>query len=567
MLIPVILQVSNEKESMSNRSFRMLEGFPIIEYLIRRLQKREGLQVIISTSDLKKDDIFETIAEKYGVPVIRAEYTDVLHRMQKACQFFESNDFIRVFANNPLLDIEEMVKLYQRHVEGTYDYSYNEHQQGVLWGTGCEVFSKRLLEHLLAKNLRTSQLETLSFYIRQNITDIKILKYIQCEKRRGYKLNLESEKDYEIITEIVTNNQEISNDSIGRYLDQHKVLARYNLEEPSKEVGLEKLYIHTDKISSILNHTFDFVYPVSVELTLTNICNLDCVYCSDRELRSRQGHDKSFSLETLKKLFVDLARGGTRGVTFEGGGEPTLYPHFEEAVNYARQQGLAVGLITNGTVKLSQEVLRQFEWIRVSLDASTAREYAELKGVDCFERVISNIGYYAEHCDTVGVGYVVTKNNLSQIEALVMRLRELRAAYIQMRPVVDCEELYPYGTDLSYLKFYQMSGFGVIIDGMTENAESGNHDLPCVANGITSVISGDGSVYICGRLNIYDWLEPIGNIVETPFHEIWNGSKRRQQWEMVHDGEFCSRNCPQCRVSKFNQLFERLENIKSKSFI
>ena len=112
-----------------------------------------------------------------------------------------------------------------------------------------------------------------------------------------------------------------------------------------------------------------------------------------------------------------------------------------------------------------------------------------------------------------------------------------------------------------------MSGFGVIIDGMTENAESGNHDLPCVANGITSVISGDGSVYICGRLNIYDWLEPIGNIVETPFHEIWNGSKRRQQWEMVHDGEFCSRNCPQCRVSKFNQLFERLENIKSKSFI
>lgn len=226
-----------------------------------------------------------------------------------------------------------------------------------------------------------------------------------------------------------------------------------------------------------------------------------------------------------------------------------------------------MGLITNGTVTLDQELLKEFEWIRVSLDASTAEEYAELKGVDCFERVISNIAHYAKHCQTVGVGYVVTNKNISQIEPLVMRVRESGASYIQCRPVVDCEDLSVIDLDLSFLKFYQNSAFGVIIDGMKENADSGNSDLPCVTNSITSIISGDGSVYLCGRLNIYDWVKPIGNINDKNFREIWLGEERLRQMQTVRDAGFCSKYCPQCRVSKFNKLMERLEQIKSKDFI
>ena len=39
-------------------------------------------------------------------------------------------------------------------------------------------------------------------------------------------------------------------------------------------------------------------------------------------------------------------------------------------------------------------------------------------------------------------------------------------------------------------------------------------------------------MYLCGRLNIYDWLQPIGNIKNQTFHEIWNGSERKKQLEM-----------------------------------
>lgn len=564
----IILQVTNIGVSYQNRNFSQINGQPVVTYLIDRLKSGSECKIIITTSDQAEDNVFEQIAVKEQVEIFRGNYKNVLERICGAVQQDGCRDFVRIFANYPLVDLEQMRDLYQEHTNGGFDYSYNEHQQGVLWGTGCEVFSTDFIQRLNKEKLNLMQRETISFYVRQNAATFRVNKKCVCDKRPGYKLYLETEKDLEVIQELADNLREINDESISEYMAAHKVLSKYNLDAPAKEVGIEKLFLHPAKIQSLLKRqSYDMSYPISVEMTLTNACNLKCVYCSDNELRTRQGRTAELDLDVIKRLFDDLSANGTSGVVLEGGGEPSLYTKFGQVVSYAKEKGLALGLITNGTVRLQDELLKSFEWIRVSLDASTAEEYMELKGVDCFESVLSNIAHYAQYCQTVGIGYVVTNKNISQIESLVMRLREIGTAYVQLRPVVDSEELYPEGVDLSFLKFYQNSQFGVIVDGMKENAQPGNGGLSCVTNSITSIISGDGSVYLCGRLNIYDWLEPIGNINEQSFHDIWYGIERLKQLEMVHDGEFCRQNCPQCRVSKFNQLLERLENTKSKNFI
>jgi radical SAM protein with 4Fe4S-binding SPASM domain len=291
------------------------------------------------------------------------------------------------------------------------------------------------------------------------------------------------------------------------------------------------------------------------------------VYCSDRGLRDRQWVGATLSKERLYTLFKSLKDGGTRGITIEGGGEPTIHPDFDEIVEYARNLGLACGLITNGTRDIKPEVLHQFEWIRVSLDASTRDEFKKLKGRDCFEEVMSHILSYAKYCPTVGVGYVVTRENMGALESLVYRLREGGVSYIQMRPVVDSPELYPEDSDLSYLTYYQTAGFSVIVDGMVENSGKGNFELPCLCHSLTTVITGAGDVYLCGRLNIYEKFKPIGNILNNDFEEIWNGAERQRQSKLVQDSEFCKKYCPQCRVSKFNKKIYELRAIKSKDFI
>lgn len=569
-MIPIVILISNVNETIPNRSFREIKGIPAIDFLISRLKNAFDVPIVIATSENALDDVFE---KKYSdtscVSVYRGEYSDVLGRLLGAAKFVKASTFVKINGNSPLVDLKRMKSLVDLHLAGKYFYSYNEHSNGVIWGTGCEVYDTKGLEELSLSLENRYQSEMLSYFIRQNEKTYKVNRAIVRENRPSYKVNLETEKDLELINEIANNVANIDENLIKKYLDDHRILSRYNIESPAKEVGTEKLFFNTWKIQDILGNKgrFKHSYPISVELTLTNKCNLDCIYCSDRELRKRQGGGSSINLDTLKKLIDDLAAGGTRGITIEGGGEPTLYPYFSEIVDYIDSKGLGIGVITNGTVKLNKNVLRKLEWIRVSLDASNNEEYLRLKGIDCYERVLSNIAHYVKYCNTVGIGYVVTKNNISNIEALVMRLRSLGASYIQMRPVVDNTDLFPNNIDLTYLECYKSTKFNVIVDGMVENAETGNSELPCHADSITSIISGDGSVYICGRLNIYNWLKPIGNINESSFSEIWNGEERKRQEKMIQSPEFCSKYCPQCRVTKFNQLFERLYNTHSVDFI
>lgn len=567
-MIPVIIQISNINESLNHRNKQLINGEQQIVFLIKRLQKEFGENVIIATTNRPEDDDIEAIAKILHVKIYRGKFNDVLSRLFDAASFFDAENFIRVYGNYPLVDLEQAKELAREHIEGAYDYSYNEHQNGVLWGTGCDVFKTDTLEQLNKSLKDQYQREMVSFYLRQNKDRYSIYKKEVMKKRPGYKLSYETEKDLKVIHEIINNTKEITNREIITYLNTHEIISKYNVETPPKEVGIEKLFLHEKKVEDILqNGSNSMSYPISVELTLTNRCNLKCVYCSDLELRERQGNEAFLSYDILSRLFEDLSKGGTKGVVFEGGGEPTLHPDFSKLVQRAKENNLAVGLITNGTVRLDKSDLKELEWVRVSLDASNAEEYVNLKGVDCFERVLSNIAHYAQHCNTVGVGYVVTNNNLSNIETLILRLRELKVSYIQLRPVVDAPDLLPDEKDLRYLECYRSATFNVIVDGMKENMEGGNDRLPCVANSLTSVISGDGSVFLCGRLNIYDWFNPIGNIKTQSFSEIWHGEERKRQLHMVGDASFCSKNCPQCRISKFNTLFQRLSQTKSVHFI
>lgn len=567
--IPIIIQITDSNESINNRNFRIINGQTVFAFLLCRLKKRGYDNILISTTDNHVDDRIVEVGKTMGCKVYRGDFSDIPNRLLGASKLIDADNFIRIFGNYPLVDVDEMDRLYWMHVRGNYDYSFNENLKGVVRGTGCDVFRSAFLKQLSEENLTDGQKQTVGLYIRQRSRFYNIYEY-QCynDNRPNYKLSLESEKDYEVIKEVVANVNVLTSKEILHYLATHPILARYNLESRAKEVGIEKILLNLDKADNIINAKIpDLSYPVSVELTLTNACNLNCVYCSDAMLRKRQGIREQVALNDINRLFKDLAEGGTKGIVLEGGGEPTIYSRFIEVVDCAVSNGLAVGLITNGTKHLDGDILRKFEWIRVSLDASTAEEYKILKGVDCYEDVINNISNYVKYCPTVGVGYVVTSQNLSQIEALVLRLRELKVSYVQFRPVVDNDKLYPKNVDLSYLKFYASKDFGIQVEGMTENAESGNHGLPCHASSITSVISGDGSVYICGRLNVYEWIKPIGNIIHNTFHDIWNGEERKRQIEMINDADFCSKNCPQCRISKFNLLFHKIQSIKSVHFI
>jgi hypothetical protein len=135
-----------------------------------------------------------------------------------------------------------------------------------------------------------------------------------------------------------------------------------------------------------------------IRATLTNhqVCSSNCQFCSTI---SRNRKD-SVSLQEAKD-FVDqlyfgqaeynrrhfpsyndaykLATGSDirlRGLILSGGGQPNLWPHFAEFVEYLSKLDISLGLITNGfPQKVPEDIYRHFEWIRISITPESASPF------------------------------------------------------------------------------------------------------------------------------------------------------------------------------------------------
>lgn len=110
--------------------------------------------------------------------------------------------------------------------------------------------------------------------------------------------------------------------------------------------------------------------PSFYEIYLTNRCNLNCPWCCTKESRTKDPRDMRTK---LVYQIIDKAYRRNIGVSFTGGGEPTLHPNFKEIITYARKC-IGVGLVSNGTysdqIREYLEIMKGHNnyWVRLSLN-------------------------------------------------------------------------------------------------------------------------------------------------------------------------------------------------------
>lgn len=333
-----------------------------------------------------------------------------------------------------------------------------------------------------------------------------------------------------------------------------------------------KLLLNKEKVNSILevrrgNKRYDEQFPISVELHLTDICNLNCEWCTDKELRK---NGATLDLAVIKDLFKSFGISGT-GVTLEGGGEPTLHRNFREILSFGKKSKIDMGLITNGTTDIS-DCVHHLKWMRVSLDSSTREEYIQEKGVDCFGRVLSNLAK-ATHARKsketfIGVGYVLTTRNQSNLIELIKHLDEIGVDYVYMRPVEEAGEITPTLDNLLGLRkqLAEITANTRIKYMLTINDRiiDKNAGLACIAHSITSIIHANGDVALCEKRR-GDGIV-LGNLYEDTFNNIWRSKYHEEVSQKLLCAE-CQNGCSACRITGFNMIFDQLEKLNTKHFI
>jgi radical SAM protein with 4Fe4S-binding SPASM domain len=136
--------------------------------------------------------------------------------------------------------------------------------------------------------------------------------------------------------------------------------------------SFERLYNFNFLIDTVVNTTEQSKTLDSVYFNLTKNCNLNCIYCyanaGSNTLKSIKEKPLEYWKRTIDQLY-DLNNNATINIT---GGEPTIYRYFWDVVEYAKNRGLKLLLITNGSYSKINDFYKfidNFITIEVSMDS------------------------------------------------------------------------------------------------------------------------------------------------------------------------------------------------------
>lgn len=285
---------------------------------------------------------------------------------------------------------------------------------------------------------------------------------------------------------------------------------------------------------------------------LTKRCNLRCRHCR-AEAEETRGED--LGLGRVREIIGDIAA-HYRPILVLTGGEPLYRADIFDIASSASCAGLTVALATNGTLitsavagSIARAGIRR---VSISLDGASASTHDTFRCIaGSFEAALAGI----ENLKNTGVEFqvntTVTKMNVGELEDIVSLAERLgaKALHMFMLVPVGCgvkiaetdmisKENYEEVLSWFYEKsrvvsmelkatcaphYYRIIRQKAREEGRTVTVETDGMSAltrGCLAGSGVCFISHTGDVQPCGYLPVSG-----GNVVKTPFHQIWEGSE------------------------------------------
>ena len=320
-------------------------------------------------------------------------------------------------------------------------------------------------------------------------------------------------------------------------------------------------------------------YPIYVEVSPSGKCNHRCIFCALNYMSYEAPFLEGSLLEQRLKEMSCL---GVRAIMLAGEGEPLLHPDIGHIVQVSWSAGLDVSITTNG-VFLDRifDVVDKLSWVRVSLDASSAKTYSEIHGcspVD-FSKVISNLEQLVHlkkerhlKC-TIGTQLLLLEDNYKEAEELSLFLGEMGVDYFSIKPYsphpLSTSRAVPITDNTELLLLEEKVKLSE-----TRTRQKGNNNFQasfrreafsrvgikkrynkCLGSSFFCHLTSLGEIYSCSTFLGKPEFS-YGNIYERPFKEIWKGERRQRIMQEV-DVSTCRENC---RLDPINNYLWKLKH-------
>jgi MoaA/NifB/PqqE/SkfB family radical SAM enzyme len=280
--------------------------------------------------------------------------------------------------------------------------------------------------------------------------------------------------------------------------------------------------------------------------------------------------NRMIPFEKCIEILDDCADIGVKALQYTGGGEPTVHPKHKEIFQYTLDKGLDLSLVTNGTVmrKGVPEILAKAKWVRFSIDAGTAKSYAEIREVPeaYYEKVLNNITSVVEARSkdpdselVIGIGYVVTKENWHEVYDAVEQFSKLGVNNVRISAVFSPEDFEYHKEyfievknlidkavrDFSTEEFIVFNLFGDRVEDLKQNKP--DYEF-CSYMHLNTYIGGDLKVYTCCN-NAYNDIGDMGSLKDKTFAEFWKSDSKVKKYK-----KFNASSCARCMFNNKNKF-------------
>jgi len=217
----------------------------IIEYLVKYLKTSKYLdKVILAIADTKGNDILAEYAMKNNWEFIFGDEIDMLGRMIKAANKYNSNTIIQGSTESPFLFYKNIDQVFKTHIENNYDLSKTDYLPD---GSGYAFFKVDALRksHRNGNYRHRSELVSSYIYDNQNKFNIYSLSPENFLRRSDIRITVDYPEDLvfcrKIFRDLNGESRLIKISDIIDYWDKNRVL-RKDVEEIGIDWGHGRLW-------------------------------------------------------------------------------------------------------------------------------------------------------------------------------------------------------------------------------------------------------------------------------------------------------------------------------------
>jgi len=195
--IGIIIQARMGSTRLPGKVMKLIAGMPLLEHVIKRLEGlNSNVEIVIATSLESQDDVIQHYCRDNDINCFRGDEEDVLSRYYEAAKKYNFKHIVRLTADNPFTDIEELDRLIRLHVNDSNDYTHSFGDLPI--GVGAEIFSFDALGKSHFEGYEYHHREHVNEYIqeRPNIFKIKKLDITKNKICSELRLTVDTEDDY-----------------------------------------------------------------------------------------------------------------------------------------------------------------------------------------------------------------------------------------------------------------------------------------------------------------------------------------------------------------------------------